>query len=68
MRYRTITYESQQNSIAKRMNRTLLNRVRYMLLSSGVPKLFWEEAAKTDTHSVNQCPINALNFHVPESV
>jgi len=34
-RHRTVTYTPQQNGLAERMNRTLLERVRCMLLGAG---------------------------------
>ena len=37
----------QQNGLAERMNRTIINKVRCMLLESGLPKSFWAEAAST---------------------
>ena len=37
---RTVPGKSRQNEIAERMNRTLVERVRYMLISSGLPKRF----------------------------
>ena len=39
-RHRTVAYMPQQNGLAKRMNRTLLERVRCMLLGAGLPKSF----------------------------
>ena len=41
MRYRTIPYIPQQNGLVERMNRTLLERVRCMMLEGGIPKRFW---------------------------
>lgn len=68
VRHRTVTYTPQQNGIAERMNRTLLNKVRCMLLSFGLPKLFWGEAVKTAAYLVNRTPTSALNYDIPESV
>lgn len=39
-RHKTVPGNPQQNGIIERMNRTLLDRARCMLLSSGVPKTF----------------------------
>lgn len=39
-RHKTIPHTPQQNGLAKRMNRTILERVRCMLLSAGLPKTF----------------------------
>ena len=56
LRHRTVKHTPQQNGIAERMNRTLLDKVRCMLVSSGLPKLFWGEAVMTASHLVNFSP------------
>ena len=43
-RHRTVPGNPQQNGVVERMNRTLLEKVRCMLFSSGLPKEFWGEA------------------------
>ena len=37
----TVEYTPQQNGVAKRMNRTLLERTRAMLRTAGIAKSFW---------------------------
>ena len=37
----SVPYNPQQNGVAERMNRTLLDMVRVMLLESQLPKAFW---------------------------
>jgi len=37
-RHKTVPYTPQQNGVAKRMNRTLLDKVRCMMISSNIPK------------------------------
>jgi len=39
-RHRTVAYTPQQNALAGRMNMTLLERVRCMLLGAGLSKSF----------------------------
>ena len=39
-RHKTVSYTPQQNGLAERMNKTLLERVRCMLLSAKLPKSF----------------------------
>ena len=46
-RHRTCSEIPQQNGVAKRMNRTVLDKVRSMLKESGLPKRFWAEAMTT---------------------
>lgn len=40
----TTSYTPQQNGVADRMNRTLLERARVMLATAGLEKSFWAEA------------------------
>ena len=55
-RHRTMAYTPQQNGLAERMNRTLLEHVRCMLLGAGLSKSFWGEAVSTTTYLINRCP------------
>jgi len=43
-RFLTAPYTPQQNDVAKRKNRTILDMVRSMLKSKRMPKKFWAEA------------------------
>lgn len=40
----TAAYTPQQNGVAERKNRTVMNMVRCMLSEKGIPKSFWPEA------------------------
>ena len=40
----TSTYLPSQNGVAERLNRTLIERARAMIINSGLPKFLWEEA------------------------
>ena len=40
-RHKIVAGTPQQNGLAERFNRTILERVRCMLLSAGLPKIFW---------------------------
>ena len=57
---KTTPYSSSSNGIAERMNRTLLNMVRPMLLRSKIPAIFWAEAALTANKTRNRLPTRAL--------
>ena len=39
-----------------------------MLVSSGLPKLFWGEAVMTASHLVNFSPSTAIDFKSPEEM
>jgi len=47
-------YTPQQNGICERNNRTILNMVRSLLPSNGVPKAFWPEAINWSIHILNR--------------
>lgn len=58
----TIAYNPEMNSIAERMNRTLLDRARTMLIhSKTLDKQFWGEAVLTATHITNRSPTSCLD-------
>ncbi|KAH0763635.1 hypothetical protein KY290_019708 [Solanum tuberosum] len=40
-RHKTVKHTSQQNGVAKRMNKTFLEKVRYILLQAKMFKVFW---------------------------
>ena len=61
-RHKTYTYTPQQNGIAERMNKTILNKVRCMLVDSGLPKKFWAEAANTACYLINRSLSSAIGF------
>ncbi|KAK4388364.1 Retrovirus-related Pol polyprotein from transposon TNT 1-94 [Sesamum angolense] len=67
-RHRTNPYTPQQNGVAERMNRTLLEKVRCMLISSGLPKSFWGEALVTAAYLINRFPSVPLNGKIPETM
>ncbi|KAI9185006.1 hypothetical protein LWI28_003313 [Acer negundo] len=46
-RHKTVRKTPQQNGLAGRMNRTLLERVRCMLSNAKLPNQFWAEAVST---------------------
>jgi transposase InsO family protein len=52
----TAPYTPQQNGAAERLNRTLMDRVRAMLLEARLPKDLWGEAIVTANHVRNRSP------------
>ena len=56
----TIAYTPQQNGVAERMNRTLLDLVRSMLHHKSISKRFWAEALATAVYIRNRCTTRAL--------
>ena len=63
--YTTNVYSPQENGVAERYNRTLMDAVRTMLISSGLPRNMWGEAVKTACHTKNCCPVKSNNFLTP---
>lgn len=56
----TIPYSPEQNGVSERMNRTLVEKAKSMLFSSGIEKKFWCEAVETAAYLVNRSPANAI--------
>jgi transposase InsO family protein len=55
----------QQNRVAERKNRHLLDVVRTLLLESSIPSRFWWEALSTVVHLINRLPSPTLNHDTP---
>lgn len=66
VRHRTCAYTPQQNGVAERMNRTIMEKVRSMLSDSGLPKMFWAEATLTAVTLINKTPSSVLKFEIPD--
>ena len=58
---RTAPYTPEQNGIAERMNRTILEKTRAMLRHSGLPLTMWTHAAQTAAYLRNRCTTNGLD-------
>ena len=61
----TVPHTPQQNGIAERKNRTLVETARCMLLQSNLPPSFWAEAISTANYIRNRVPSKALNGETP---
>ena len=64
-RHFTVRDTPQQNGVAERMNRTLLEKVRCMLSNAGLDKQFWAEAVMYASHLIYRLPSAALNGKTP---
>lgn len=67
-RHRTIKGTPQQNGLAKRMNQTIMERVRCLLSDSNCLGHFWGEAVMTVCYFINRCPSTATNMVTPKEM
>lgn len=58
----------EQNGVAERLNRTLMEKTRCILAESGLTKEFWGEALNTATYLQNVSPTQALDGKTPHEV
>lgn len=61
----TAPYTPQQNPVAERGNRTIVEKARAMLKHAGLPASFWAEAVTTTVYLENHTPIASCNFLSP---
>lgn len=64
----TVPYNSEQNGVSERLNKTILCKVRCMLVESGLPKNVWAEAVNTAVYIINRSPASAVQFKIPEEI
>ncbi|KAJ9562866.1 hypothetical protein OSB04_008026 [Centaurea solstitialis] len=50
----------QQNGVAERRNRTLMDMVRSMIANSSLPQFLWTEALKAAVHILNRVPLKSV--------
>jgi IS30 family transposase len=59
-------YTQQQNGVAERANRTIMECVRSMIPTQGLDLEFWAEAVNTVVYIKNQCPTKAFESKTPQ--
>jgi len=64
-RHFTVKETSQQNRVAERFNRTLLEKIWCLLSNSGLNKSFWAEARTYVSHLINRLPSSAIRGTTP---
>ncbi|GAA0154298.1 hypothetical protein LIER_12323 [Lithospermum erythrorhizon] len=62
----TNPYTPQQNGVAERRNRTVMNMVRAMLSAKNMPKTLWPEAVNWTFYILNRCPTLAVKDMTPQ--
>ena len=58
-------YTQNQNGVSERMNRTILEKARTMLLEACLPEGFWAEAVNTAVYLHNRSPTRSLEGVTP---
>ncbi|GKC55049.1 retrovirus-related pol polyprotein from transposon TNT 1-94, partial [Tanacetum coccineum] len=61
----TVVGTPQQNVVAEHINKTLIDKVRCLLIQSGLPKTFWAEATCTVAYLINRSPPRAIEKKTP---
>ncbi|KAM2296216.1 hypothetical protein ACFX1S_035911 [Malus domestica] len=61
----TCPYTPQQNGVAKRKNRQLLEVVRASLLEARLPLSYWGEALTSAVYLINRVPSRSVDFQTP---
>nr|GEW45641.1 retrovirus-related Pol polyprotein from transposon TNT 1-94 [Tanacetum cinerariifolium] len=64
-RHITVVGTPQKNGLAECMNRTPMDKVRCLLINSGLPKTFWVEATCTSAYLINRSPSIAIEKKTP---
>ena len=64
----TAPYSPEQNGMVERLNRTLLEKMRCMLISSGLPKSYWDVAIVYASWLRNRLPTSSLQGRMPIEV
>jgi hypothetical protein len=61
----TVPHSPQQNGVAERKKRTLVEAARSMLSHSKLPKTYWAEAVATAADIQNRLPTSLLKQETP---
>jgi len=61
----SIPHTPQQNGVAERMNRTIMDMARCLMLQSQLPRGFWAEAIVAACYIRNRCPTSSLGGDIP---
>ena len=64
----TTPYNPQQNGVAERKNRTIMEAMKTMIHDQDIPMHLWVEAARTTIYVQNRLSHNALGFKTPKEM
>lgn len=63
----TVEYTPEQNGMAERANRTIVEKARCMLHEANLPKTFWAEATATAVYIINRSPSKGIRTTLEEA-
>ncbi|CAL8135751.1 unnamed protein product [Prunus armeniaca] len=61
----TVSYSPQQNGVAERKSRTIMEMAKCMMIKKKMPLEFWAEVVNTAVYVQNRCPTKALDKKTP---
>lgn len=64
----TTPYSPQQNGVAERYNRTIMEKTRSMIQDAACDQRMWAEAANTAVYLINRSPTKMLPGKTPEEI
>ncbi|KMQ90788.1 cysteine-rich rlk receptor-like protein kinase 8 protein [Lasius niger] len=64
----SVPYTPEQNGVAERANRTIVERAKCMLFDAGLEKPYWAEAVNMAVYIINRSASSVLNNQTPEEV
>ena len=64
----TARYTPQQNGVAERKNRTVMDMVRSMMKAKDMPKEFWAEAVACAVYVLNRCSSRSIKKQTPYEI
>jgi hypothetical protein len=65
-RENTFPGTQQENGVSERMNRTIMEHARIMILNAGFPLQFWEDVVDNVVYLINIGPSSSLDGGIPE--
>lgn len=64
----SVQYTPEQNGVAERMNRTLVEMARTIMIEAKLPEFLWAELIMTASYIRNLCPTKLNNNKTPEEL
>ena len=61
----TVGYTPEQNGVLERKNRTIMEKLRAMIMEKGLPKTLWAKAVRTTVYLLNRSPTKAIQDKTP---